>query len=233
MTSVDVMGMTASIASLVLAVIAIWLSVVFFRMSSQLSESTKEAAKGIGASVERLEKLFDKLYSDTFSMMRDTVTDMRKHIWPDEPSESDKLAEEAERRADEKVNHLKESIDSDLGIILKRQRVQDVQMTELRDEMQSLIERAIASSRQLENEAREETLREHIMRAIRLLRRRKSRVTADDLISFLDFPPRRVVRELERMKAEEYISLSDPDINPDTVISIGRRYRMRQSDSFK
>lgn len=77
----DIISFIASIASLILAVGAIWLSVVFFRMSDAASKATTEAAKDIAASVERLEKLFDKLYSDTFSMMRDTVTDMRKHIW--------------------------------------------------------------------------------------------------------------------------------------------------------
>lgn len=69
----DIISFIASIASLILAVGAIWLSVVFFRMSDAASKATTEAAKDIAASVERLEKLFDKLYSDTFSMMRDTV----------------------------------------------------------------------------------------------------------------------------------------------------------------
>ena len=77
----DIISFIASIASLILAIGAIWLSVVFFRMSDTASKATTEAAKDIAASVERLENLFDKLYSDTFSMMRDTVTDMRKHIW--------------------------------------------------------------------------------------------------------------------------------------------------------
>lgn len=77
----DVIAFIASIASLILAITAIWLSVVFFRMSDAASKATSEAAKDIAASVDRLENLFDKLYSDTFSMMRDTVTDMRKHIW--------------------------------------------------------------------------------------------------------------------------------------------------------
>lgn len=73
MSSVETTSLLASLASLVLAVVAIWLSIVFFKLSSRASEATTEAAKGIASSVERLEKLFDKLYSDTCSMMRDTV----------------------------------------------------------------------------------------------------------------------------------------------------------------
>ena len=89
----------ASIASLVLAILAVWLSLEFFKLSSAASKATEEAAKGISASVERLEKLFDKLYSDTFSMMRDTVTDMRKHIWK-EPSTDESISANEELRAE-------------------------------------------------------------------------------------------------------------------------------------
>ena len=81
LSAIELFSLISSIASLILAIGAIWLSIVFFKMSDAASKATTEAAKGIGASVERLEKLFDKLYSDTFSMMRDTVSDMRKHIW--------------------------------------------------------------------------------------------------------------------------------------------------------
>ena len=52
---VDYLALTTNIAALVLAVVAIWLSIVFFKMSSALSEGTKEAAKGTGASVDRLD----------------------------------------------------------------------------------------------------------------------------------------------------------------------------------
>ncbi len=103
----DIISFIASIASLILAIGAIWLSVVFYRMSSEASKSTTEAAKGIAASVERLEKLFDKLYSDTFSMMKDTVTDMRKHIWPVDDNEQEKVVEEAEKKTDERIGEVR------------------------------------------------------------------------------------------------------------------------------
>jgi len=39
--------------------------------------------------------------------MRDTVSDMRKHIWPTDETEADKTIEEAEKKADEKSMSLK------------------------------------------------------------------------------------------------------------------------------
>lgn len=89
MNGFELVGFIASIASLILAIGAIWLSIVFFKMSNEASKATTEAAKGIDASVKRLENLFDKLYSDTFTMMKDTVSDMRKHIWNKPSVESD------------------------------------------------------------------------------------------------------------------------------------------------
>lgn len=84
-TGIAIVGFIATIASLVLAIGAIWLSFVFYRMSNEASKETTKASKDIQSSVERLEKIFDKLYSDTFAMMKDTVTDMREHIWKKPP----------------------------------------------------------------------------------------------------------------------------------------------------
>jgi len=219
MSAADIISLIASIASLVLAIVAIWLSIVFFKMSSQLSESTKEAAKGIGASVERLEKLFDKLYADTFSMMRDTVSDMRKHIWPDDTGGADKISEEAERKADEKINAIKKEIDKEIMGILRRQKMQDVQLDRVHKEFDTLIERAMLSSRQAESEAREETIREHIMNAIFKLQRADIKITADRLLDVLKFPPGLVIKELSQMKKDKLINWENV-LGPDTEIAL-------------
>ncbi len=222
MENTDLISLSSSIASLILAVLAIALSIGFFRMTSQLSTSAKEAAKGIGASVERLEKLFDTLYADTFSMMRDTVSDMRKHIWPDESGDTEKLADEAEKRAEKKVGEVKKNIDKDLAKLLQRQEITDVKLTAVRDEMSDLIDRAISDSRRVEVEAREETARRHIMRKLRRLLRLKRSVTAENLVESLggDVPAHIVIRELHEMANDGLIELSDEAVQPTTEIAI-------------
>lgn len=222
MSTFDVISFVASIASLILAVGAIWLSIVFYKMSTQASNATTEAAKGIAASVERLEKLFDKLYSDTFSMMRETVTDMRKHMWPTESEDTDKVFEEAEKKADEKVAELKRTMEQEVGSILQKQKIADEKLASVRAEMRSVLDKAISSSRQVENEAREETIREHIIRALATMRRRYPHITTMRLIERLtpEFPPTAVIRELERLKEERQIILSDEQIGPETIIRL-------------
>lgn len=205
-----------------LAVIAIWLSIVFFRMSSKLSESTTEAAKGIGASVERLEKLFDKLYADTFSMMRDTVTDMRKHLWPEEVSDAGRIAEEVEKRAAEKVEALKVSFAEELSTVLHRQRIADERISSVSEDVTKLVDRVIANSRQVELEARKETARDIVLRTLRVMQRKGVIVTAEDLLQKLgsEFTPVRMIDEVEALRREGFVSVDDEHIGPHTHVEL-------------
>lgn len=222
----NLIAFVASVASLIVSIGAIWLSIVFYRLSTDASKATTEAAKGIGASVERLEKLFDKLYSDTFSMMRDTVSDMRKHIWPTDTQEQDKAVEEVEKKADEKITALQSAVEKQVSEMLQRQKIADDKMGAIRNEVAHLLTRAIESSRQVESEAREETLRDNVLRTIRILQARKPKVTVDDVISRLrdSFPLPRVISELEKLKTDGRIVLdSDGGLGPETEIRLQRR----------
>ncbi len=79
----ELISIVASVVSMVLGVFAIWLSLYLYRLAESASAAGKGSADKIGASVARLDVVFDKLYADTFSMMKDTVGDMRKHVWRD------------------------------------------------------------------------------------------------------------------------------------------------------
>lgn len=226
MTAVELVGLIASIASLVLAIGAIWLSVKFFQMSNEASKATTEAAKGIDASVRRLENLFDKLYSDTFSMMKDTVSDMRKHIWnggdSSDSQEKDRILEEADRKAEEKVAEVKRAMDRQLSEILARQRVSEGNVSEIKSEMETLLENAIQTSRQIDIEAREETVRNHIVSELRKRRISGRVVTASELVDALQetIPPHRIVGELNGMRADGLIVFTGDHVSPDTKIRL-------------
>lgn len=231
MTAIELVSLISSVVSLVLGIGAIWLSVVFFKMSNAASNATTEAAKGIDASVKRLENLFDKLYSDTFSMMKDTVSDMRKHIWSgnetptDEIKNSkDSILEEADQKAEEKVAAVKRAMDEQLSEILNRQRASDGNLTEIKIEMNKLLENAIQTSRQIDSEARDETVREHILKELRKAIRRGRHLTADGIIDLLseNIPGARIIKELRNMKDEGLVSYDGARIFPDTIIRIPR-----------
>lgn len=150
LTLFDVVGFISSIASLILAVVAIWLSIVFYKLSTEASKDTSEAAKGIAASVDRLEKVFDKLYADTFSMMRDTVSDMRKHIWRDPAAESS--------NGDSVVSQeIKQLIEDRISEALKAQGIASREkQANMAREMEKLVESVLKSSREQSKKARSE-----------------------------------------------------------------------------
>ena len=226
MTSSELVGLIASIASLILSVGAIWLSIVFFKMSNEASKATTEAAKGIDASVKRLENLFDKLYSDTFSMMKDTVSDMRKHIWnggePDLQEGKNKILEEADKKAEEKVAEVKKIMDRQLSEILARQRVSEGNVTEIQSEMERLLESAIQTSRQIDSEAREETVRSHIITELRRSMLRGKIITASELVDLLapTIPTHRIIDEVERLRTDGAVLYDGEHLMPDTKIRL-------------
>jgi len=220
MSELEIASFAAAIASLVLAIVAIVLSIVFYRMSSQLSESAREAAKDVGSSVEKLEKLFDRLYADTFSMMRETVSEMGKHAWGETSDDTSDMLNVAERRADEKIETLRERMEEQIGTIFAGQQDTDDRVKELQGRLSELVGRAIEDSRKVEHEAREETIRQYILRRLRELQRRKQQVTADDLVTSLgkEFPPQRVISELHEMKEDRILDWDGPGLGPETVV---------------
>lgn len=228
-TTFGVISLIATVASLILAIGAIWLSVVFYKMSVAASNSTTEAAKGIASSVERLEKLFDKLYSDTFSMMRDTVSDMRKHMWPEDDADGEKAIELAEQKADEKFSELRRSMEGQLASILQRQKITEDKFLNVQNEMRGLLDRAINRSRQAETEARDEALREFVLRAIRVVSQTHTVVHIDDIVENLrekGISPTRILRELRRMRNEELVHFNSDVLQPSTEV------RLRASEAL-
>ena len=221
MSGLEIAALIASVVSVVLGVGAIALSIVFYRMSSQTFEDTRDASKGIGASVDRLEKLFDKLYADTFSIMRDTVSDMRKHMWPNESEASDKVAIEAEEKAEQKVQALRESVQQQLSDLLKRQQLADDRLSSVTGELTGMMDRVISQSRKAETEAVKETIREHIFHMYRMLERAGKKVTADDIVEMLKgrFARSHLIDELRRMKADHQIYY-EGELNPATEIDV-------------
>jgi len=219
MSALEIASFAAAIASLVLAIVAIVLSIVFYTMSSKLAESAKEAAKDIASSVEKLEKLFDRLYADTFSMMKDTVSDMRKHAWGEATSETPNILEEAEKKADEKIEALRDRMEKQVAEIFKGQKSTDGRVDEIRGKLREVLDKAIDSSRTVEHEVRKEAIRGHILSRIRSGTRTQRSVTAGDIVNGSEFPGHVVVSELQRMKKEKLITWGGA-LGPETEITL-------------
>lgn len=154
-----VIGIAAAVASVVLAVVAIGLSVQFFRMSQTNAKDAANAAKDIQASVEQLEGLFDRLYSDTFGMVRDTFSDMRQRVFT-APSES---SHDAELRAEQRIAEMSEKVTSEIERLTKHAGATDAELGKIRGQLNDVVGRALAESSVAAVEAQRATLEERIL----------------------------------------------------------------------
>lgn len=181
-TIFEVISFIASIASLILAIVAIWLSIVFFKMSEHASKETSKSADKIQSSVDKLEKLFDKLYSDTFSMMKDTVGDMRQHIYHN--PEKNNLSFE------NKLNSMKDNITKDFKSLLEG-RLKGLdnnnnKIKMLESEMEKIIEKQITTAIS-DDEKNEEMIKSRIMKILKDNYKISARNIIDIMMSKYDY----------------------------------------------
>ena len=111
MTGSEITSLVAALVSLIISGFAIWLSVTFYKLTTKNSKDLEKASSNIDSTVTRLEVLFDKLYSDTFNMMKDTVTDMRKHVWKTADADTERKPSETEQNFNELKNELNNKIE--------------------------------------------------------------------------------------------------------------------------
>lgn len=156
-TIMSVVSFLASAASLVLSVIAIWLSFKFYRMSQDSSVRIEQANRAIEGSLQKLEEVFQLQYSDTFSILRETFSDFRKRLLVSAHSEDHATDPVIERKTQAKLENIKAEIRSDLSNV-----VEDATKTSspgVNDDLEMVINKAITKSRQVDKEVRDETIR--------------------------------------------------------------------------
>lgn len=218
-------ALIASIASLILAIVAITLSIVFYRFSSDLQQKTIHASDEISSSVNKLEELFGSLYSDTFSIMKDTVSDMRRHVWPEGDTNITEKKIETEKMIQENLDKITNDFSTKTKEILKEQRIQDNKIKELQKELDYNLKEAIKKSRKVESTMEEKSLQNSIIESIKmhtLLRKKENinmKLLMDHLLQY-GFPPRQIIDETVKLLKDEFISIDTPSIKPYSNISL-------------
>lgn len=210
----DLISLVSSIASIIIAVGAVWLSIVFFQWSDRSNKATQEAAKDIDSSVKRLEALFGSLYTGTFSIMSDTVADMRRHMWSKpEPSNTHvDINAEIESR----VEGIREEVVTQLSAIIEKSVKPDQKFKEI----QNVVEGAITSTTAVKEKVEEETIRSEILQYLQRKTLSKEFVYADDIVSYLrdNYSLRKVLGQIRRLRSLELIEFEGDDLLPRTKI---------------
>jgi hypothetical protein len=215
MTTEQIIGLAANVAALILAIVAIWLTVQFYKMSEAAQRRTEDAARSIGGSVDRLENLFAHLYADTFSMMRDTYSDMRRHVFP-EPADA-----AATELAEQRIAAIREEVVTELASTVARGQRTEHQVEELRGRVESLVSKAITETREVDADARDDTQRAHILAFLSGRHARSARAEVVlRAIQSADIPTTRWLTTLGRMRDEGLLEYDGDHIGPATVIRL-------------
>lgn len=140
----DLLNLFAAAISIVLAVVALALSIFFFVQSKNAARESSQSASEISSSVSRLEKLFDSLYSDTFAMMRETVTDMRRHVWKaaPEPVTADKSEKAPKADHSDSVSTEAEFM-TQLDKVSRAIGITDAKVADLRQQLEPIIKQTL------------------------------------------------------------------------------------------
>lgn len=77
----DTISIFVNATSIILAIVSLILSLYFFNVSQKTNKESEKIANDIKNTTEKLEQLFDKLYTDTFSMLKNQSDAMQKHIF--------------------------------------------------------------------------------------------------------------------------------------------------------
>ena len=146
-SGLDLLNLFSSVAAIVLAILALILSIFFFVQGKNAADQASKSADRIASSVARLEALFNSMYSDTFSMMRDTVTDMRQHIWPVKDDTANVIEAERERS--------QATLIQELARVSRSIGIQDAKINQLRDELAPIFNEALKEQEEVSSKVYE------------------------------------------------------------------------------
>lgn len=179
-TAFDILNLFSAAASIVLAVVALALSIFFFVQSKNAADQSAKSAEEISASVSRLEKLFDSLYSDTFTMMRETVTDMRHHVWRAPPKNA---TTERDPAMAAELERFQSSFLEELAEISKHVGITDAKIETLQDEIQPVIRRTLTEQEEVVGANTMQRIKKQIIAVLKT-----GPKTAGELTTMIDAP---------------------------------------------
>lgn len=141
MNTMDIVAFIASLSSIILAILAITLSIVFYKWSDTSNKEIQKVAQVIDGNTKKIENLFDKLYTDTFGLMKSNVEAMQNKVY-NIPSSSDSNLDRKDYLEEIVFSILqknkKESREKLVNIILSTQKEKDYKESEILAALENL-----------------------------------------------------------------------------------------------
>jgi hypothetical protein len=168
----ELMSFAASGISVVLALVAIGLSITFYVLSIAQARRAEETAsqsaidaslssKEIASSVQKLDSLFTLMHADTFGLLRETVQRFPQISSSDDTEGEIKQQEELKKQRDAMV----EDLAAKFYGIAKQQQITDVRVRDLTGEVKELLATALTKTDERRDEQIMEMLKDKILQA--------------------------------------------------------------------
>lgn len=196
-----------SVVSIVIGIFSLVISVIFYNMTTSTYKDTTKLTHEIDKKLIQLSQLSDWIHNDLYTLLSDTLLDMRKYVW----TESDNKV----------TNVVKEKMESEANKII-HESLKDLKNQEKRitlPELELVVNKIIEEYINTENEIKNETLSVIIKEKYQELKKFKNVIFLNDfLFGLKDIAPLDIVRELNKLKEREECEFVDP-LNPKSVIT--------------
>ncbi|HGD3537822.1 hypothetical protein GKR60_16880 [Providencia stuartii] len=207
--SFELLSFVLSIVSLLVSAGAVWLSFKFYQMSDNASKDAQKSSDQIQKNTEKLEELFSKLYADTFSIMKDTVGDMRQHIYHS-PEKEQTYEEQLNEMKANIITEIKSTLDENIGELSKN----ELKIKGLEEKLEGVINKQINITVEKNNDS----LSNQIMDLVE----KYNEITINQIIDLLSrenkFSTFTIVNTISAMKRENLITTIPDNFSPSTKV---------------
>lgn len=216
----EIVGIVAGLVSIILALVAIWLSMRFYTLSDGSSRRIGDATNNLLNSVDSLKTFVDKMYSDLFAMTRETVTDMRQSIWPRTDATDDGATEALRAATERQIQGVKAEVASEIETLARRVGLAADRVEELRADLAPVFSRALDKTRQLDDEESQLAAQNFVLAQLQDARAKGKRAIAEEVVVVgrERFPAARIVDAIEQLHAAGKILWSSKQLGPATEL---------------
>lgn len=208
-----IVGVIAGAVSVILAIVAIWLSFALYKLSQKSSQTVLDATTRIESATGELTTLFDRMYSEVWGVARRSYEDMSSALYSRTGTESD-VGEERLSRFREELSAAIDDVATRVGTTSEEIRRLQQQFTP------ALTEKLIDETTHLATDVAAHAIREDILALAAFTREQGGTLTASKIVNTLSpqYDDRDIVRILDELHRGGVVMWSTHYLSPNTEV---------------
>jgi hypothetical protein len=210
-----IVSLVVGVVSVVLGAFAIWLSAVFYNFANEAQERVRETANRVERAVTAIDGRVQGLHGDTFSLVRDMVTDMQTALWTQQSHHKEESNSTlAHQDLEDQISSLRRQLVEDIGRAVGRANIDT-----------AALERSVDEGLRRSADAGVTARHEVVRRAIRQQLARsgsdgEAEAAAIMTVVAQQFPFGAVVKVMNHMRDTGEIMWDGEELRPGTMLRI-------------